>query len=117
VRPDPASYADAWIAAWNAGDLEGVLRHYAEDVVFVSAVSTRFTGDESGRVVGKTALRDYWSRALAAGGPLTFTLRAVYAGPDGVAIRYHSSRTGAEVVEVGRFDADGLVCESAAYYE
>ena len=116
MRPDPLTFAEAWIAAWNALDVEAVLSHYAEDVVFVTPNAIRFTGDPSGRVVGKVALRDYWNRALQSGG-LTFTLRAVLSGPDGVAIRYHSSRTDAEVVEVARFGEDGLVHESAAYYE
>ena len=116
MRPDPAAFAEAWIAAWNAHDLEAVLAHYAEDIVFVSPNSTRFTGDPSGRVAGKAALRDYWAKALSVSG-LQFTLRGVYAGPDGVAIRYFSSRTGAEAVEVARFDAQGLVIDSAAYYE
>jgi hypothetical protein len=116
MRPEPQAFAEVWIAAWNAQDLEAVLSHYSDDIVFVSANSTRYTGDPSGRVEGKTALRDYWTKALAVPG-LAFTLRGVYAGPDGVAIRYFSSRTGAEAVEVARFDADGLVHESAAYYE
>jgi hypothetical protein len=116
LRPDPHAFAQAWIEAWNAHDLEAVLAHYAEAIVFVSPNSTRFTGDPSGRVVGKAALRDYWSRALQVPG-LHFTLRAAYAGPDGVAIRYFSSRTGAEAVEVVRFDDQGLVRDSAAFYE
>ena len=114
---DPHAFAAEWIAAWNSHDLDRILAHYAEDVVFHSPASSRYTGDPTGRVAGKPALRDYWSRALAAYPDLTFTLRAAYAGAGGVAIRYHSSRTGGEAVEVARFDADGLVRESAAYYE
>jgi ketosteroid isomerase-like protein len=116
MRPEPATFAEAWVGAWNALDLESVLAHYAEDVVFVSPNSTRFTGDPSGRVVGKTALRDYWSRALHKPG-LHFTLRGVYAGPDGLAVRYHTTRTGGEAVEVMRFGDDGLIRDSAAFYE
>jgi len=116
MRPEPAAFAADWIAAWNAHDLEAVLAHYADDIVFVTPKSIPFTGDPSGRVVGKAALRDYWSRALQVAG-LHFTLRAVYAGPDGLAIRYHSSRTGADVCEVVRFDDEGLVRDSAAFYE
>lgn len=116
MRPDPQGFAEAWIAAWNAHDLEAVLSHYAEDIVVVSPNSTRYTGDPSGRVVGKAALRDYWAKALTVG-ELNFTLRGVLAGPDGIAIRYLSSRTGAEVVEVARFDDQGLVRDSAAFYE
>ena len=117
MRPEPQAFAEAWIAAWNAHDLDVILSHYAEDIVFTSAVSTRFTGDPAGRIVGKAALRDYWGQALAAYPDLQFTLRGVYAGPDGVAMRYFSSRTGADVVEVARFGEDGLVRDSAAYYE
>lgn len=114
---DPKAFAAEWIAAWNSHDLPRILSHYAEDVVFTSPASTRITGDPSGRVVGKAALEAYWSRALALAPDLAFTLRAVLSGPGAVAIRYFSSRTGAEAVEVLRFNADGLAIESAAYYE
>ena len=116
MRPEPQAFAEAWIAAWNAHDLDQILAHYAEDIVFISPNAAKYTGDPSGRVVGKAALRDYWGRALRVGG-LHFTLRGVYSGPDGIAIRYFSSRTGAEAVEVVRFGDDGLVRESAAFYE
>ena len=116
MRPEPQAFAQDWIARWNAMDLEDILAHYAEEVVFTTPKSTRFTGDPSGRVVGTAALRDYWSKALATG-PLHFDLLGAFAGPDGVAVRYFSSRTNAEVLEVCRVDAAGLVIESAAYYE
>ena len=109
--------AEDWVAAWNAHDLERILSHYAEDVVFESPNIVRLMDDPSGRVVGKAALRDYWSRALAASPSLTFTLKSVFTGVGGAAIRYHSTRTGAEVVEVFDLGADGLVRRSAAYYE
>lgn len=114
---DARAFAEAWIAAWNSHDLERILSHYADDIVFVSPASTRLTGDPSGQVIGKSALRDYWGRALATSPDLAFTLRASLAGADGVAVRYFSSRTAAEVVEVARFGPDGLVREAQAYYE
>ena len=114
---DAKAFAEAWVDAWNAHDLERILSHYAEDVVFESAGVTRVMGDPSGRVSGKPALRDYWSRALSTTPGLTFTLKSVFTGIGGVAIRYHSSRTGAEVVEVFDVREDGLVQRSAAYYE
>lgn len=114
---DPHAFAREWIAAWNAHDLERILSHYAEDIVFVSPASTRITGDPSGRVTGKAALRAYWAAALERIPDLRFTLRAVYPGVDGVAIRYFSSRTAGEVIEAARFGRDGLVTWSAAFYE
>ena len=111
------AFADEWIGAWNAHDLDRILGHYAEDIVFESPASTRITGDASGRVVGKAALRDYWRQALERVSDLTFTLKAVYGGAGGVAIRYHSSRTGHEVVEVLQFNEAGLASWAAAFYE
>lgn len=109
--------AAEWIAAWNAHDLPRILSHYSEDVVFISPASTRITGDPSGRVVGKAALGDYWRQALERVPDLKFTLRAVYKGPESVAIRYHSSRTGAEVIETLHFGPGGQVTEASAHYE
>ena len=113
----PDAFAAEWIGAWNAHDLDRILIHYAEDVVFESPASTRITGDPTGRVVGKGALRDYWRQALERVPDLTFSLRAVYGGAGGVAIRYHSSRTGREVVEVLRFNEAGLASWAGAFYE
>ena len=113
----PQAFADEWVAAWNSHDLERILSHYAEDVVFESPFVIKVTGDPSGRVTGKPALRAYWSQALGRTPDLTFTIKSVFTGIGGAAIRYHSSRTGAEVVEVFAFREDGLVQRSAAYYE
>lgn len=115
--PAGEAFARAWIEAWNRHDLTAILSHYAEDIVFTSPAAARITGDASGRVVGKAVLAAYWGEALRRVPDLRFTLRSVLAGVDSVAIRYHSSRTDAEVVEVVRFGADGLAVEASAYYE
>ncbi len=115
--PTGEAFARAWIEAWNQHDLEAILSHYAEEIVFTSPAAAKITGDASGRVEGKAALAAYWGEALRRIPDLRFTLRSVLAGVESVAIRYHSSRTDAEVVEVVRFGADGLVVEACAYYE
>lgn len=117
MRPEAEGFARDWIAAWNAQDLAAILSHYAEDIVFVSPAAARITGDPSGRVVGKAALAAYWEEALKRAPDLRFKLKSVLKGPDALALRYHSSRTGGEVVEVLRFGPDGLAVEAAAYYE
>jgi ketosteroid isomerase-like protein len=115
--PTGEAFAQAWIEAWNQHDLEAILSHYAEDIVFISPAAAKITGDASGRVAGKAALAAYWGEALRRIPDLRFTLRSVLVGVNSVAIRYHSSRTHAEVVEVVCFGADGLVVEASAYYE
>ena len=115
--PTVEAFARVWIEAWNRHDLEAILSHYADDIVFTSPAAAKITGDASGRVVGKAALAAYWGEALRRIPDLRFTLRSVLPGVESVAIRYHSSRTDAEVVEVVRFGPDGLAVEASAYYE
>ena len=39
-------FADEWIAAWNSYDLNAILSHYAEDVVFHSPpITTAMRGE------------------------------------------------------------------------
>ena len=112
-----AAFADEWIFAWNAHDLDRVLSHYAEDIVFRSPVVVQRFGKASGEVSGKTELRAYWSGAFAPGAPhLRFELIAVLAGVDGGAIRYFSTTRDCEVVETFTFDDAGLVKRAAAFY-
>jgi ketosteroid isomerase-like protein len=53
--PDPKSYADQWVHAWNAHDVEAVLDHFHDDVVFTSPVAARVVPESGGVVRGKAA--------------------------------------------------------------
>ncbi len=64
--PEPAAFVAQWIDAWNARDIEAVLTHYADDVVFTSPTALRFVPETGGTVHGKHALRSYWTVALDA---------------------------------------------------
>ena len=75
---DSRSFAEEWVEAWNARDLERILSHYAADIVFLSPVAARRLGD--GRVSGIAALGEYWSAALEAIPDLRFTLEAALSG-------------------------------------
>ena len=48
--PDPKSYADQWLRAWNAHDIEAVLDHFHDDVVFTSPVAARVVPESDGLV-------------------------------------------------------------------
>lgn len=95
---DPTEFADEWIRTWNARDVDAVLAHYADDVVFTSPTAARVVPDSGGVVRGKDALRSYWTRALAENPDLAFTLIGVYAGVETIVIHYRN--------QVG-----GLICE------
>ena len=61
---DASNFATEWVAAWNSHDLEAILVHYAPQVVFTSPVAARLTGETSGTIQGKDALRSYFAKGL-----------------------------------------------------
>lgn len=110
---DQAVFAAKWIAAWNAHDLERILSHYAEDIVFHSPVAAKVTGN--GRVEGKAALRAYWETAFERNPGLHFTLTRLYTGADALTILYEN-QSGKSVTETVVFDEDGRIVFSVACY-
>jgi ketosteroid isomerase-like protein len=108
------AFADAWIAGWNAHDLDAVLAHYADDIVFRSPVAPAITGEPSGVVRGRDALRRYWSAGLERIPDLHFELLEVAVGIDAVALRYRN-QAGRVVTEIADF-ADGRIVRAAAFY-
>jgi ketosteroid isomerase-like protein len=108
---EPRAFAEEWLAAWNAHDLDRILAHYADDVVFRSDKAARLTGD--GTVRGKAALADYWRRALATQPDLRFELLDLYAAPDTITLRYRNQQS-VEVCETLNFGTEGRVVSGAA---
>jgi len=64
------AFAARWAEAWNRGDVNAVLEHFHEDIVFTSPTALAMVG--SPIVRGKDALRAYWTAALARIGSLRF---------------------------------------------
>jgi ketosteroid isomerase-like protein len=107
------AFAADWIAAWNRLDMEAVLAHYADEVEFLSPLAERLTG--AGRVVGRPALRAYWTQALATRPDLHFELEDVFAGAGCLTILYRNHR-GERAAETVELDAQDKVVRSYACY-
>ena len=110
-RAEAERYARRWIADWNARDLEAVLTHFEDDVVFTSPRALAVVGVATQR--GKAALRAYWTRALASIRTLTFTLDYIAFDPQTteLSIFYDRAVDGRidRAVEVLRLGASGHV--------
>jgi ketosteroid isomerase-like protein len=118
TRNDAEKFAREWVAHWNRRDVEAVLAHYADDAVFYSPKAVTIVGKP--RVAGKSELRDYWVRALAQVGALSFELDHVGFDADGreIFIVYRAKIDGREVraCERLRFDASGSVTDAEGLY-
>lgn len=107
-------FAAAWVEAWNAHDLDRLLGHFAEDVVWTSPLVVAFSGDESGTLHGKAAVRAYYAEGLRRIPDLRFEVLGVRVGVVTMVINYRN-QDDREVSEVLTL-RDGLVIEGHGTY-
>jgi len=105
LTADPASFAERWLAAWNAHDLDAVLVLFHDDVVFTSPLAIKVVPESEGILRGKDALRAYWSAALKRVPDLHFELTRLFAGVDSLLIGFRMNG-GPERFEILRFRGD-----------
>ena len=111
---DAIAFSQQWVQAWKTHDVEAVLRHFHDDVVFTSPVAAKLLPESAGVVHGKPALRTYWNVAVQRMPDLWFTVEDVYQGIDTIVITYRN-QNGGLVNEVLKFGGD-LVVEGHGTY-
>jgi aryl-phospho-beta-D-glucosidase BglC (GH1 family) len=117
LTPDFAKhFAAEWVEAWNSHDLERILSHYTADFEMNSPLIVDLVNEPSGRLRGKGAIREYWTKGLAAQPPIRFELLDMFLGAHSLALRYQS--VGRRVVtEVFFFNEHNQVWKAAAFYK
>jgi ketosteroid isomerase-like protein len=116
LKIDTGAFADRWISDWNRKDVEAVLSHFSEDVIFTSPRAKAVMG--SPKVEGKSRLREYWTKAIGQIQTLRFTLDYVIGDEDRMGIVYVAEINGRRMrsVEFLVFGPDGLVCKGEAMH-
>jgi ketosteroid isomerase-like protein len=118
TRTDAENFAEQWAQAWNRRDVEAVLAHFRDDIIFASPTALVVT--ESPVVLGKDALRAYWTKALARSGSIRFSVIRVLwdAASRELAIVYLADIDGRSgtVSENLIFDDDGLVATAEVFH-
>jgi hypothetical protein len=105
----------AWIDSWNRHDLDGIMEHYADTVIFeANTVVTRW-GRPDGRLHGSSELREHFRRGLELAPSLHFDLEAVFTSPGGYAALYRRDN-GNRVLDVVELDKDGKAIRVKALY-
>ena len=108
-------FATQWAEHWNSRDLEGLLSHFSDDVVWTSPVAAQIVEGSDGVLRGKVVLRAYYAEGLRLTPELHFEVIGVYQGVNTIVINYRNHR-GALVNEVLSFDDAGLVREGHGTY-
>ena len=118
THDEATDFARRWAALWNVKDVEGVLAHFTEGARFTSPRAALTVG--AATVVGKEALRTYWTTAAARIETIHFTLdRAVWdPAHRELVIVYDAELNGQKnrACELMRFDDSGYVVEGEAMY-
>ncbi len=110
-------FAQDWVAAWNAHDVEWVLSHYTEDFEMTSPVIVAVMGDPSGTIKGKPGVREYWMKALARNTDLHFELKDVTYSLNSIALYYENTARHLHAIEWFLFDGEGKCVKSIAHYD
>lgn len=116
LKRDSKAFADRWISEWNRKDVEAMLSHFSEDVIFTSSRARAILG--SPRVEGKSRLREYWTKAIDRIQTIRFTLDYLIGDDDRMGIVYTAEIDGRRVrsVEFLVFGDDGLIREGEAMH-
>lgn len=115
TESEARTFAERWISAWNAHDLEAIMSHYGPEVKLTSPVAAKRFNDPAGMVVGRNALRNYFSLGLEAFPALRFELRDVMWGVSSVVL-YYRNHAGTMTGEFMELDAAGKVTRVVANY-
>ncbi|PZF70925.1 nuclear transport factor 2 family protein [Taibaiella soli] len=114
---DYNNFAQEWIAAWNAHDIEAVLSHYTDDFILSTPMAMKIVPESNGIVSGKAAVHSYWSQALKRIPDLHFRLIKVLTGINGLVIYYTNTATGKTSAEVLQLNQAGKVEKAFVFYE
>jgi hypothetical protein len=107
-------FVDQWLRDWNAHDLEALLSHYSDDVVFTSPVAAQLLEWSDGNIHGKGELREYWTEGLRRIPDLHFEVVDYYVGLNTLVINYRNQRGGL-VAEFLAFEGSEIVAGHGTY--
>jgi len=110
--------AHAWIAAFNAYDVDALVALYADDATHTSPKIRSLHPDAGGKLIGKAALSTWWREANARLPGLRYDHTAVTANEDRVFVEYIRHAPNQEVMPVAEvFDVrNGKIVASRVYH-
>ena len=102
------AHALSWIAAWNRHDVDAIMSHYADDVIFQAETVVRRWNKPEGVLHGKAELRAHFAKGLELASDLHFEFEEVFQCPGGYAVLYRRNN-GNRVIDVVELDERQLI--------
>jgi len=115
TKEEAYDFAEHWLSAWNAHDLDQIMEHYEDQVELSSPVVAQLLNDPEGGVVGKADLRAYFQKGLTAYPQLHFKLIEVLWGARSIVLYYENQR-GTHTAEYMELSPQGKVVRVVANY-
>jgi len=107
--------ANEWIAAWNSHDIDAIMHHYSDDIVFSSPLIVRILDKPDGTIADKPALKAYFLKGLESYPELKFELYHVLVGVNSITIYYKSVRN-LVATEVMVLNGEGKIKQCLCHY-
>src|SRR6266478_1979161 len=115
TEKDLRSLVEDWIEAWNAKDLNRIMRHYASSVVFEANTVVRRWSRPDGILRGADELREHFRMGLEIAPTLRFELEEVFTAPSGYAALYRRDN-GNRVLDVVELNSSSKAVAVKAFY-
>ncbi len=112
---DTRTLVVGWIESWNAHDLDGIMTHYADGVVFEASTVVSRWNRPDGRLHGAAELREHFRPGLGLAPTLHFELEEVFTAPSGYAALYRRDNDN-RVLDVVELNEEGKAIAVKAYY-
>ncbi len=118
LSPNLHTIAKSWLSAFNAHDLEGLLKLYHVDAIHFSPKLKVRHPETNGLIKGKAALRTWWHDAFDRLPQLEYREVSITANDERVFMEYTRLVPGEENINVAEVleIIDGLIVASRVYH-
>ncbi len=108
-------FAKSWTDAWNNHDLDALMVHYAEEIVFYSPFISRIIDGTKNVIKGKEQLRAYFAKGMEEFPHVRFQLHRTGLGVGSIVLNYISV-DGMLANEIHVLDSEGKSVEVRCHY-
>jgi hypothetical protein len=105
-----------WIHDWNHRNINNIMDHYADDVMFYSPTVIRRWNKPEGKLEGKVSLEQHFKKGLEEMPDIHFEFHSILYGLNSI-ILFYKRETGILAADVVTFNKAGKVSEVRTYYE